>query len=268
MRPPIVVSCYVVGGAALVCGVMVIWGFSWSDISIVGLALLFALAVMFVSMLVPFLHRFTDFRPATSTRDEGIGPALITMQRQKPLHRWPRESYWPWNEIREVATHPLPRTIADRRMQQRLGRIELSEELLEPEAILGSLWMKRGWLFVLIALFALNAALTTAWLKVFYLMMIGYLLIQLPSIRDVLRLGDGKVIAGLGVVETSRGKRWTVDDAIMIVQTQDGEPPLTVFLTGEAGELKLHFIDEKDPDFIKLWQRWNHPNPRPELLVT
>ncbi len=78
---------------------------------------------------------------------------------------------------------------------------------------------------------------------------------------------ESQFIAGPGVlVDQKRQRRWTVDDAVMLVQCTPTLGPLIVRLVGEAGWLTLSFTDEKDPDFVRLWQRWNHPQPRPELL--
>ena len=46
--------------------------------------------------------------------------------------------------------------------------------------------------------------------------------------------------------------------AIVAHQHIETPPPARVVLF-------LTYANVKDPEFIKLWQRWNHPDPRPEL---
>ncbi len=167
----------------------------------------------------------------------------------------------------------LPRTIVDAGVQSRLAAIPLPDDLLEPETILPSSASLREavWaLFGLYILLGLIQVLERRWFTaVLYVVFGGLLLISLPPVRDRLRtlLDTGNLVAGTGWIR-HRGKRtWTVDNAVMLVRTRSGSVPLHVMLIGEEGELPLSFTNERDPDFIKLWQRWNHPHPRPELVV-
>ena len=235
----------------------------------VGGIAVFIAVVSILSLYMQHYHRFGHIRPSAIDEQTGLAATLLDLQKARSFCRKRDEAIWPWEQIAQSVNGPLPRTVAETRMQKRLAAIGLIDDMLEPETILGSLPMKRGMLIFMIALYVL-LIINAGWSVAGLLIAIGAvaLLLQLPFLRDKFRWGEGTVIAGLGVVETSRGKRWTVNDAIMIVQAQNGEPPLTVCFTGESGELVLQFIDERDPDFIKLWQRWNHPDPRPELLVT
>ncbi len=93
--------------------------------------------------------------------------------------------------------------------------------------------------------------------------------VQIPVIRDLipaLRPEGAAPIAGMGFIEDSKGKLWTVDDSLMILSgRKSGDKPVYVHIVGPAGWLLLTYANVKDPEFIKLWQRWNHPDPRPEL---
>jgi membrane protein implicated in regulation of membrane protease activity len=58
---------------------------------------------------------------------------------------------------------------------------------------------------------------------------------------------------------------WTAGEAVMVVE----QPPwqaLSVRFLGERRSPPLRFASIDSPSFIALWQRWNHPRPRPELL--
>lgn len=91
-----------------------------------------------------------------------------------------------------------------------------------------------------------------------------------PSLRDrfrIIRWDDGNVVAGMGTLKDQNERRWTIENAAMVIQTKEVAGALFVQIVGEAGYLELTFVDEHDPDFVKLWQRWNHPQPRPELTI-
>jgi hypothetical protein len=88
-------------------------------------------------------------------------------------------------------------------------------------------------------------------------------------VRDATRLfrmDQSEDVAGLGTFTDKQQRRWTVENAIMLVQCKRDAGPLIVTMVGEAGHHTLSFMDETDTDFVKLWQRWNHPDPRPDLV--
>lgn len=74
------------------------------------------------------------------------------------------------------------------------------------------------------------------------------------------------LIASMGVFDDQRGRRWLAGDATMFVQGDGNDFP-TMVLIGPAGRLKLPAMCGTPKRLAALWQRWNHPRPRPELAV-
>ncbi len=94
------------------------------------------------------------------------------------------------------------------------------------------------------------------------------LLAQMPQVRDrvpILRRDETAPVAGVGYVEAPRGARWTTGDSMLLVSALKAPGPLYVRLVGPAGWLSWTFTNASDADFLRLWQRWMHPRPRPEL---
>ena len=93
--------------------------------------------------------------------------------------------------------------------------------------------------------------------------------IQIPVIRDLIpafRSDFRAPIADAGFIEDSKKNLWTVDVSLMILSGRtNGNKPVYVHIVGLSGWLLLTYANVKDPEFIKLWKRWNHPDPRPEL---
>jgi hypothetical protein len=183
---------------------------------------------------------------------------------------------WNWDEFRQATAArgmQAPRTIVDSALAERLGAIEWTEYALEPEPILSSTPQGRATIAGLTAFCALIALLQVAggrvWLGLFMLAPAACLVAGLPRVRDALRplrQDEFNMIAGMGSLADRHGLRWSVDDAVMLVQTNRTPGGLYVSVVGEAGRAAMTFTDEHDGDFITLWQRWNHPHPRPELL--
>jgi hypothetical protein len=132
--------------------------------------------------------------------------------------------------------------------------------------------MGYGWVVTLIVFYLGNALLQ--FLVGNYLFMglwiAGgvFLAAAIPAVRDQLRLlwdFSGNVVAGQGWTRDHKNRVWTTADAIMVIHKVTSSSSLEVVITGPAGVVTLSFINERDPDFVKLWQRWNHPDPRPEL---
>ncbi|GEM_PF-3770667 len=71
------------------------------------------------------------------------------------------------------------------------------------------------------------------------------------------------VLASPGVLDDQRGKRWVAGEATMFVCMRGAQAQVVV--VGPAGRLMFTFNGTSGGDFIALWQRWNHPHPRPEL---
>lgn len=146
---------------------------------------------------------------------------------------------------------------------------------MEPEPILGS-GDARGlmnWLWPLgfTASGLISMILGEALIAVLVFLVAGFFIVtSVPAIRDrfrIFRWDDGNIVAGMGSLRDERNRLWTIDNAMMIVQTKEIAGALFVRFIGEVGEMQVTFTDERDPDFITLWQRWNHPAPRPELAM-
>jgi hypothetical protein len=165
----------------------------------------------------------------------------------------------------------LPRTLADDKLRNDLSRISLTADLLEPEHILKSQAMgSRG--VVLMALVYLAPALlmaTSNWrASLIYVAMAMGFTASLPRVRRLTRpyrWEQRAPVAGCGVLK-GVDQRWTCDDALMIVQRTVFSGGIVVTLIGRAGIWVAGFADTTDDDFINLWQRWNHLDPKPELL--
>ena len=166
----------------------------------------------------------------------------------------------------------IPRTIASRTHRTSLEAIPSEKAMLEPETILIST-TQAVFMMVLMVVFGFQAFMAMAnaeWftMAVFFVLFVCFA-IQIPAIRDLipaLRPESNAPVAGVGFIEDSQGRLWTVDDSLMILSgRKSGDQPVYVHLVGPAGWLLLTYANVKDAEFIKLWQRWNHPDPRPEL---
>ena len=168
---------------------------------------------------------------------------------------------------------PRPRTVLDSTLAERLGALDRPDIGMEPEPILGSgdprgvlQWISPGFVLIGVALMMYREV----WHAMSMFVAAGlWSFTSRPAVRDRLRIfrwDDGSMVAGMGSLRDARNRVWTTDNALMIVQTKDSAGGLFVRFVGDPGEAQLSFNHESDPDFLKLWQRWNHPTPRPELV--
>lgn len=186
-----------------------------------------------------------------------------------------REATWSWpmlDERRRQAELPRPRALAASCLEPAISAIETPADLLEPEPIVSSVPMAMPavvFTVCLYGLFATNNLLDgRVWLGALFLVLAVALLVQVPQVRDrvpVLRRDEVAPIAGVGYVETPRGARWTTGDSMLLVWAQKAPGPLFVRLVGPAGWQSWTFTSASDAEFLRLWQRWMHPHPRPEL---
>ncbi len=132
-----------------------------------------------------------------------------------------------------------------------------------------------GVLAAIMLLACIVAAGRRQWVVVVYtagmLGMLVFLAAGVPQVRErlpVLRRDWDAPVAGVGFVEDRRGRRsrWTVGEAIMFVAGSGPSSPVHVRLVGAAGWCAWVFASPKYPEFVRLWQRWAHPRPRPELV--
>ncbi|HVZ95030.1 MAG TPA: hypothetical protein VG797_11030 [Phycisphaerales bacterium] len=190
------------------------------------------------------------------------------LERRDRGGRWGRIllNLGPWKAM-------MPSTAVDRSFQHEIGAIPAIEELVEPELIAQSVaaskfstarriatsglfmivgFAFRQWIFVVLGgTLALLGALTHPWMKERF---------------PVLRLEFGAPIAAPGVIKDSKGRTWSRGYAMMVVQRPLWGRGLVVTMIGPEGLLRMMFAGARDRDFVMLWQRWNHPRPRPELM--
>lgn len=181
-----------------------------------------------------------------------------------------------WEEFKECAgpyPGPLPRTVAEESLRDQLLKIPLTRDLLEPEAIVTSrpfggrqmLFVAGGYSVFALWMIAVGRFAT----GVSWLVMGALLALTSPGMRRFWRSWHWEAhapIAGCGVIKTPNQRRWVATDAMMVVQARMAGGGVYVTLIGPAGVLRLTFESAADPDFVALWERWNHLNPQPELL--
>lgn len=214
-------------------------------------------------------------------RDEDVISWLIEKTKM-PLNgsRWPRKTK-PVEAFKHLCAEleanglQLPRTIADERIKDRLGSITLTQDLLEPEYVAH---VPRGMQGAASTSFCVLVCFSMTLIRHGYgwlgavLIAIGAmgLIAALVHVRGrslmLYALEPFSPIAGVGVVKDQRRRRWEVGDSILIVQAARDGRFVETTLFGPAGTLRWSFKNAQHPDFVALWQRWNHPLPRPELM--
>ncbi|TVQ53284.1 MAG: hypothetical protein EA377_08335 [Phycisphaerales bacterium] len=206
------------------------------------------------------------------TGDPRAVEVVFELERQRRFRLLGPPRLWTWRSFIEAldsCSIPRPRTIIDEQARPSLRRIPLPEHMLEPEGILESGSKPRARLKIAIGI-VIVVAVYLLWLGTWWLALVlaAIIALQLPEVRDTTRLfrmDHRETVVGLGTVTDRKQRRWTVDDAVMLVKCTETSGPLIVTMIGEAGHLTLSFTDDADPDLVRLWQRWNHPQPRPEL---
>lgn len=237
---------------------------------------MFAFLIPFVIVIAIILYRSFATRSKPASTNDPLARAFSELEGSVPWLYW-NDNYWTWDELNrrtESLGLSLPRTIVDQDLQPKLSLIERPDALLEPEFILPSIPTKHRTMKLMIGFYFLMAVLQAIagnwWFALLFVLFAAVFVASLPGLREILRnvrWDEGNTIAAVGSVSDKKERRWTTNDAIMLVQTLRGVSALYVSLIGEAGRMVLVFSDENDPDFVKLWQRWNHPRPRPELVV-
>jgi len=170
----------------------------------------------------------------------------------------------------------LPRTIADLRLAVELDEIPLVDDLLEPEKVVpGSrIDRRRGrnsifiGAFMLLVGILLDAELCIAC----GILMILLPLLSLQAVRRMapeLRLGFTTSIAGQGFLHFNDSLCFTSRNGTCLVRgigpARNTNAAIEAWFLCPDGMRMLTFPSVHDPHFVALWQRWNHPDPRPEL---
>lgn len=178
----------------------------------------------------------------------------------------------------ELAKESLetPRTLADLRLASQLERIELVDVLLEAEKVFpGSRVGRRrarsaiflgGFIMLLGFLMASAVCVIVGLLTVLIpLMSLNIMRRKAPE----LRLGFTVPVAGTGFLRVNDEICFTSEDSICLVRAIDSgritDPAIETWFMSPKATRFYSFPSCRDPHFITLWQRWNHPEPRPEL---
>ena len=209
--------------------------------------------------------------------ENGWRDLVVTMVERRTLIARRDHGFWSWNTLdAERIRRGLPRaaTIVANWLENEVRPLPRTGAMLEPEYIVASLPQSTKATMTSVAMFGLFALVQAAnrnWLTAAFLGFgaLGFLA-SMTSIRNSipgLRPEGRAPIAGPGTIEDHSGKRWSVDAATMFIWSQKPRMPLYVYVCGPAGWITFTFSSSADPDFMNLWQRWTHPNPRPELLI-
>jgi hypothetical protein len=169
----------------------------------------------------------------------------------------------------------LPQTIADERLKRQLDGVALTRDLLEPEYVPhipqtlqvltgvfggGLAWgsgnlIQSGYGWLAAILLAVGCALVIA------------TLVHVRGRSILLHVMEPfSPVAGVGVIRDQRRRRWAIGDSILVLQCGLRGNYVLATLFGPEGTLRWSFKNLDHPDFRLLWQRWNHPLPRPELM--
>jgi len=241
----------------------------------VGGLCVFILLLMSITVLVGFVRRHQPVDNLALDALSAHERAFIALDHDTPLFVKRRDQLWRWPRICAAceSEHVTPpHTVVRNELAGMVSDVDTPAHLLEPEPILPSSAYGPGLLALLLFIYLFNAlaAIVTGnvWLAVIWLVAGAAWTISTPSIRDRLRIfrgSEGKIIAGPGWIRDRRGRIWRAGSATMIVTSPSGKPPIHVVVSGPDGCVTLTFMHERDPDFTALWQRWNHPDPRPEF---
>lgn len=167
---------------------------------------------------------------------------------------------------------PMAITIVDKALRPKLEAIPVSGDLVEAESADSrfAIVSKRFWISTILALvgtvlYSGMAIRSPHFERIFLAAACATMLfVQLARALGVRVFGCGAPVVGPGYIMNHQGnRRWTVDDSCVLLTRRTSMHRLVVEFVGPAGYLKATFENLDDPGFIALWQRWRHPNPRP-----
>ncbi len=248
-----------------------------------------ALAAIVFGALAFFIQRSIALAPrrmfgrlgtpmgAGATPDFAAGWAAYNFVRPSIRWGWYHHRSRRWNEIvrtlRDAGSEP-PATIAEESIRGELEAIPMVADLIEPEFIVSSRPLGRAAYGFMLVYFLFMFAFSLVSRSITNAAIFGVLLLStvvsaprlkkwFPALRE-----EGRApVAAPGIVRDAHGRRWVRNQAVLVVQRTRSKGPVWATLVGPLGLLRLSFASARDPDFINLWQRWNHPHPRPELLT-
>lgn len=185
-----------------------------------------------------------------------------------------------WERFEAMRTRrglPHLKIVVDESLRGVLSRLERPVHLLEPECITPQTERSVRTTVAFAILTVLAGAVTAVALlngKLGLAAMWGAgtiaLLVSVPVVRRMLPFIGDEVfpVGGPGYVEltVAPGQRWTVEDSTLLVWARSAQGPVRVCLVGPAGRLALVFSRPDGPEFVRLWQRWAHPQPRLEFV--
>lgn len=109
---------------------------------------------------------------------------------------------------------------------------------------------------MLLTSFCICALFAIAW----FTSVLGERFISLKTTRGIVR-------AGPGWVDDRMGRRWTVEDSVLIIRalTPAKNSNYHAILLGPQGFITIPIARGRGPAFVNLWQRWTTSEPRLEL---
>ena len=230
---------------------------------VIGLAIL----VLVVVNAIRSARRFRHFAQIDSTDDlaTAVGRLFVSVG---VYRRWRLLSV-SWNRFDGERTQrgiPTLEIVVDEALREPLAAVGLPDHLVEPER-LGPGKTEAGQLAgtTVLGLFAAwnlyHGHMVVGGVSAF--LFLSSVLLTPAVLASMPIVGDGsRPVAGPGHLDFFGGRRLTVRDSVMIVTRGPRKRSVQMFLTGPAGALCWDYPRIDDPQFVRLWQRWAHPNPR------
>ena len=236
--------------------------------------------------------RFRERRDALRSGDELLLALMHLRSRiHRPIGMASMRANWDsaLQEVKESVDPPVI-AVCSENLQSKITDIDELKKFPEPESLgVGGItrWGVTS-LFVLLGgglsttcflisgsgrLFGplLEAQGTKLWvLTVIGLVILGFTIFGTPIRGFVLRRwrrGSGSFMIGPGFLTEGNARAFTVADSILMVDSNPREvnTEIRVLLLGPKHLRRFRFNSVRDRSFIKLWQCWTHPEPRPEL---
>ncbi len=215
----------------------------------------------------------------------------VTALRSCLVPNWRRA--WRWSKLRNADAAAAAPVIRDGQ-PGRIAFVAASlapslvahtapQALLEPEEIGHSFSRRQAW-FVLLPLFFIGRGAVAKvlsgtpleWYDLLSLLAFGAFLLTavawfasaLGEKFSALKTTRGIVRAGPGWVDDTAGRRWTIQDSVLIIQelAPAKKPHYQAILIGPMGLFALPIARGDGPAFINLWQRWTTQKPRLDLM--
>lgn len=168
------------------------------------------------------------------------------------------------------------RAIVDHLLRKEIQRVELTESLIEEESIGPTIGREGLIAAVILTVAVVSAAVSKGdvflllyWLVFCTIFVFPYFSFFREHI-PLLRLYSTEILAGPGWLrDHANVRRWTIENSMLLLHLPGRRVlgPIWLHIIGPAGIQTLVFGRARDPEFVRLWQRWMHPNPRLELIA-